>query len=150
MSESSFKKLVHKTFIKYGDYRKKDLHWQLHEDGLSVGIPDISYGIDGINGWIETKWTNAPITWDQSYNPKFQKYQESWLVARARSGGHAVLLHGFQDGFVLMNGHALSYRREGMTLSDISELNGAAIVVGQEPIFSVNDVITLVYKLDNY
>jgi len=141
MSEAAFKKTVHNKFIVRANSLDKELHWQLHEDSLSVGIPDISYGLCGVNGWIEAKWSKELPT--GIYNPKFRPYQEPWLIARGRSGGNTHLVHGFEDGFIIMDHAALSKRRRDMTLKDITKLTGAYVMFGE---FDVDAVRILLYK----
>jgi len=62
---------------------------QRHEDKYSVGIPDLSYGANGVNGWIELKaydeWPTGTIS---HYTPK----QAAWLTNRGMMGGHCYIL----------------------------------------------------------
>lgn len=64
-------------------------HVQRHEDKYSVGIPDISYGADGINGWIELK---AYDKWPNGNLPHFTSKQANWLTNRGERGGHCFIL----------------------------------------------------------
>lgn len=122
MSEAKFKKQLHRGFLEYSNYFDMPLHWQLHEDSDSVGIPDVSYGLAGKNGWLEVKWDNKMPGASSKYNPHFEQYQEAWLVARGSSAGGCHLVHGFPEGIVLMSHKGLMRRRSNMTMMDIVEL----------------------------
>jgi penicillin-binding protein-related factor A (putative recombinase) len=65
-----------------------------HEDRLSAGVPDVSYGINHINGWIELKslnaWPKNPLTIVQI--PGFTEQQRAWLQNRGQKGGWCWLL----------------------------------------------------------
>lgn len=63
-------------------------HLQRHEDKYETGIPDMSYGKDGINGWIETKWLKL----------RFEPKQPLWLSKRAQTGGSVFVILGLLDG----------------------------------------------------
>lgn len=67
-------------------------HTQWHEDRYSLGIPDVSYGRDGINGWIEFKWEKT----------QFERSQPRWLRDRALAGGHVFVLTGDKSGMTLI------------------------------------------------
>ena len=74
---------------------KRYVCWLLEEQGFdtqehertqnAIGIPDVSYGIKGINGWIEFKWEHG----------KYQRGQEKWLRFRAHTGGHCFTITGW-------------------------------------------------------
>ena len=65
-----------------------------HEDRLSAGVPDVSYGINKINGWIELKalnaWPKNPLTIVQVHG--FTEQQRAWLQNRGHKGGWCWLL----------------------------------------------------------
>ena len=67
-------------------------HWQRHEDKLTSGIPDCSYGVNNINGWVELKtydrWPkDGMLKWDD-----LKPEQVNWLIRRGKKGGHCFLL----------------------------------------------------------
>lgn len=62
---------------------------QRHEDKYSVGIPDLSYGVNGVNGWIELK---ACDKWPTGGLPLFTNKQSNWLTDRGKTGGHCFIL----------------------------------------------------------
>ena len=61
-------------------------HAQRHEDIYSSGIPDVSYAIDGICGWIELKyikeWPKRPTTIIRVKH--LTKQQRLWLRQRGK------------------------------------------------------------------
>ena len=75
------------------------VHLQRHEDIISVGIPDVSYGVrygfnDFRQGWVELKYTaeyparpGTPIKCDH-----FTQEQKDWLGARGSLGGRCCVL----------------------------------------------------------
>ena len=62
-----------------------------HEDTLSFGIPDISFGINNINGWIELKvcFLNNK---QGIINTNLTPIQKAWLFKRGTFGGNTWLL----------------------------------------------------------
>ena len=63
---------------------------QRHEDKHAKGIPDVSYSMSGINGWIELKTVRAMEGGlvDLSH---FTSEQKQWLKRHGRRGGHCFL-----------------------------------------------------------
>lgn len=71
-----------------------EIHWQRHEDKLTEGIPDTSFGVDGRCGWIELKtydnWPRditQPLDWHD-----LKPTQVNWLIARGRAAGNCYIL----------------------------------------------------------
>ena len=63
-----------------------------HEDRTRRFIPDVSFGLQRVNGWIELK---AYPRWPSDGVPKFRNFhpgQKNWLVKRGRAGGHCFVL----------------------------------------------------------
>lgn len=84
-----------KTFKEYL-IRIMGTRWdvQSHEDKYSAGVPDLSYGAEGCNGWIELKHI---IKWPfkDGTSIKFSRYtpqQVNWLISRGKKGGHCFLM----------------------------------------------------------
>tara|TARA_R110000744_G_scaffold352095_3_gene458138 strand:+ start:3271 stop:3690 length:420 start_codon:yes stop_codon:yes gene_type:complete len=83
------------TFKKYL-MEKMGTRWaaQSHEDQYSEGIPDVSFGADGVNGWIELKqiayWPKRESTLVKP--AKYTPEQVNWLRKRNRMGGHCYVL----------------------------------------------------------
>jgi len=77
----------------------KDLmgaHWHAtrHEDIACQGVPDVSYGLCGVQGWIELKylpsWPKSPRT--PVRIPHFTKEQRLWTQLRHVMGCRVWLL----------------------------------------------------------
>jgi len=67
-------------------------HATRHEDALTAGIPDVSYGICGVQGWIELKVVErAPLSGVIRVR-HFTKEQRAWLKARGSHGNRTWLL----------------------------------------------------------
>lgn len=75
-------------------------HAQRHEDKHSVGIPDVSYGCRGTQGWIELKSLTA---WPRKGFPALSVEQANWLTRRGKVGGNCYLLAEIDD-FILLIG----------------------------------------------
>ena len=82
----------------------KEWNASRHEDFCSSGIPDVSFGYKGINGWIELK-----------YIPEFPKRKSTkikirhltknqcvWLSARGRSGDSCWILLQIEREYFLI------------------------------------------------
>ncbi len=118
MNEKSFKKQLLRGLEEYSEERKLPYHWQLHEDARSVGLPDISYGVAGVNGWIEAKYSDKNFSPSTAFNPPFEPFQEAWLVARGQAAGRADLVWGFRDGHLIVPWDALLSRILGATTTE--------------------------------
>jgi len=58
-------------------------HAQRHEDRYAVGLPDVSYALDGVDGWLELKALNyAPA----QVSVGLTAAQSAWLTLRGRAG----------------------------------------------------------------
>lgn len=75
-------------------------HATRHEDGLSKGIPDVSFGVFGSQGWIELKvisdWPKDRKAIVQVKH--FTKEQKSWIYTRGMIGGRCWLLLKIEKG----------------------------------------------------
>ena len=103
----------HKYWNKYIEPRMRTA-WdaQRHEDKISLGIPDVSFGIcssnfEKINGWIELKYVKeypkretTPVKL-----PHFTPFQRNWLKKRQRYGGNCWLLFGVHDDNFIFEGN---------------------------------------------
>ena len=63
---------------------------QRHEDKHTKGIPDVSYSMNGVNGWIELKTVEVGKAGKVSI-PHFTTEQRQWLKRHGRRGGHCFL-----------------------------------------------------------
>lgn len=90
---------------------------QRHEDKYSVGIPDLSYGINGVNGWIELK---ACPKWPTKGIPYYTPAQANWLTARGKKGGRCFILVKIihSDGYSIC---LFSWESAYLLLSTLSE-----------------------------
>jgi hypothetical protein len=79
-------------------------HWHAcrHEDLLSVGIPDISFGLDGIQGWIEMKSLSSWPIRNNRKIPDLTIHQVRWLEARGRTGGSCWILLSVETDYILI------------------------------------------------
>lgn len=63
-----------------------DFDWQRHEDKFTSGIPDCSYGADGVGGWVELKtydsWPRNPE--DPLRFIDLKPEQRNWAISRGR------------------------------------------------------------------
>lgn len=81
-----------------------EIDMQRHEDKLALGVPDVSYGCRGVNGWIELKFCHEPAkTTSLVRCPHFTLEQRQWLLDRGRRGGHAFLLAQVGREYLLMD-----------------------------------------------
>jgi hypothetical protein len=65
-------------------------HVQRHEDRLTAGIPDVSFAMNGIDGWIELK-ARARIS--ASISLGLSNEQAIWLYRRGKIGsGHCFVM----------------------------------------------------------
>lgn len=76
-----------------------------HEDGLARGVPDVSWGMDGVNGWLELKsvpkWPGQKAAALEV--PHFTPDQRVWLSCRGRAGGNCHLLLEVGDDLLLFD-----------------------------------------------
>jgi hypothetical protein len=63
---------------------------QRHEDRLTAGIPDVSFALNGVDGWLELK---ALVRAGASVNLGLSNEQAIWLYRRGKIGsGHCFVL----------------------------------------------------------
>ena len=74
------------TFLKH--MKAAGMHAQRHEDKNATGIPDVDYGHNGVNGWIEFKFQNG----------KIRAAQLQWMDKRVKVADHVYLIRGLRDG----------------------------------------------------
>lgn len=89
---------------------------QSHEDAYSEGIPDISFAMFGLNGWIELKIAHFPVLKDTPINlDHLTPNQVNWLIKRGNKGKRCFLFIKVDKTFYLFS-HALARGlREGLT-----------------------------------
>lgn len=89
---------------------------QSHEDRYSSGIPDMSYGIDGVNGWIELKQLPAYPDNGIIKHPKYTSQQVNWSVKRGKKGGHCFLLFKIRNDYYLFGWWHCREVRKGVSV----------------------------------
>lgn len=110
-------KMSEKNFWQYLRRKMKQSGWHVsrHEDSVTLGIPDISFGIDGIGGWIELKYLK---NWPKQKNTKVKIHhltmlQCKWLYSRGLTSGNCwifvqiekdYLLYPWNQAYCLRNG----------------------------------------------
>jgi len=70
-------------------------HVERHEDRIKAGIPDLSFGCAGFDGWIEVKAAPHRVINDELTAPlrHFTPDQCRWLTQRWMKGSGAVWLY---------------------------------------------------------
>lgn len=96
---------------------------QSHEDRFSLGIPDLSYGARGVNGWIELKqvrkWPKrAETNVDLSH---FTSNQVNWLRRRGKKAGNCFVLIKVDTEYFVFSFHTARFLRAGMTKKEFYE-----------------------------
>lgn len=124
MSESRlFKKLKRAT---------PGFDWERHEDKLTSGIPDCSYGAEGVGGWVELKtydsWPRNPD--DPLKFSDLKPTQVNWAVKRGRKHPNVwFLVQVAEDWFLISWKYA---RRLGkLTRSELlraSDIHGSGSI----------------------
>lgn len=67
-------------------YLKPGWDFQRIETGLTGGgVPDVNFCCDGIEGWLELKWTPG-------WKPRIRPEQIGWAERRLRNGGRVLML----------------------------------------------------------
>jgi len=96
---------------------------QSHEDRFSLGIPDLSYGVAGVNGWIELKQvekypkkSSTPI--DLKH---FTPSQVNWLRKRGKRAGSCFILIQITTEYYIFSFHKARLLRAGMTKEKMEE-----------------------------
>lgn len=77
---------------------------QRHEDKYSVGIPDVSFGINDKNGWIELKYLEKWPKYGTVKIPHFTSQQRNWLERRDGFGGGCWLLLQVGNDYLIFRG----------------------------------------------
>lgn len=90
------------TFWKYiKDKLPVQAHFQRHEDICASGIPDVSYGWNGVHGWIELKFYPKWKKKDCDHINTWTKEQRLWLRKRQKAGGHCFLFVKIEKDYLL-------------------------------------------------
>lgn len=99
-------------------------HVQSHEDKYSDGIPDLSFGMSGVSGWIELKAIPWPNT---KHNPtlkpkRYTNIQVNWINRRGKKSGCCFVfvkvgprdyyLFGYWNARDIKHGQTLSWYQD--------------------------------------
>ncbi len=106
--------------------------WTRHEDKLTSGIPDASYGFEGVGGWVELKtydcWPRNPDSPLKFTDLK--PTQVNWAIRRGRKQRRVWFLVAVAEDWFLINWR---YSRQLGKLTR-SELLAASDLHGSFPI----------------
>ena len=81
-------------------------HAQRHEEASGAkGVPDASFGMFGVNGWIELKTIEG---WPKNPNKiveikHFTAEQKLWMLMRGRAGGNTWLFLKVENDYLLFD-----------------------------------------------
>ena len=101
--------------------RKMGRRWfvQSHEDLHSTGIPDLSFSVKGVNGWIELKQIEKWSGSGKKAKPKkFTSSQINWLKRANKHGGYCFVLVKVDMEYYLFDADQAKYIAKGMTRTD--------------------------------
>lgn len=91
MSESSVWKALSRAIRQR--YPRADAY--RHEDRLSDGVPDVSYCIEDVSGWVELKHLDhLPVDPTRPIRTGLLETQRSWLLRRSKAGCPCFVLVG--------------------------------------------------------
>lgn len=98
---------------------------QRHEDKYATGIPDVSFGIHGRDGWMELKHLAAgPARQDRPWDfaiDHLTSDQRNWMSRRALSGGGRVfLLAQIGDSYYLWRWRHIASGLGYLTFSELA------------------------------
>lgn len=76
-----------------------------HEDLVGAGVPDVSYGYLGLNGWIELKVLKSwPVRPDTIVKVRHLKpAQTAFLVSRSKHSGGCFMLFKIDNDILLFD-----------------------------------------------
>jgi len=94
---------------------------QSHEDKYSNGIPDLSFGANGVNGWIELKqipkFKGSNLVKPDKYTPE----QINWIKRRGKKAGHCFIFVKVDDRYFLFDWGWAREIAKGMTKAQYIE-----------------------------
>ena len=115
-----------KLFKKLKRHTGKGFHWQRHEDKLTPGIPDCSYGAGGIGGWVELKtYDSYPKNPKDPVNmPDIKPEQRNWMFKRGATQGRCFWLIEIKKDWYLI-GYEWSRDLGNLTRKQLKECSHA-------------------------
>lgn len=92
-------------------------HAQSHEDMYSEGVPDLSFGLHGTNGWIELKQIpKYPSSPESDMKPsEFTSQQVNWITKRGKKAGFCFVLIKVANDYYIFDWRAAKQIRNGAT-----------------------------------
>ena len=88
MKETEYKRAM-VQFMQFMDWSVQE-----HEDKISNFIPDLSFAVAGLDGWVEVKYCNDQPK-SLGHIDHWTRGQEEWLWTRGiRGGGNCFLIVG--------------------------------------------------------
>lgn len=109
---------------------------QSHEDSYSENIPDLSFGLCGVNGWIELKQIEKwPARKETLLKPsKYTSGQVNWLNKRNKKGGNCfVMVKVGNNDYFLFDASAARKIKNGMAGEELKDCCIAHWVGGVDP-----------------
>lgn len=90
------------------NYVKKGMLGKWHatriESSAGNGIPDVSYGLPGVNGFLELKLIPSwPVRKTTNVKLPLRPEQKHWIKARGELSGEVFVLVRIDDWFFLLN-----------------------------------------------
>lgn len=73
-----------------------------HEDKLNLGVPDVSYGMGKMNGWLELKFAERPVRESTPVRVGMRPEQARWLQRRGLNGGGCWVLAQIGEWYLLL------------------------------------------------
>lgn len=97
---------------------------QRHEDRVSVGIPDVSFALQGIgHGWIELKSVNCQLSSSAIVRvPHFTESQRAWVNDFGVIGGGCFVVLAV-NGYILLFGSEASDKIGKCTFGELVTLS---------------------------
>lgn len=81
--------------------------WDRMENGVGVGMPDINFCLNGVEGWIEMKSPTEPKHMHTPLfgsNHRISQDQKNWFKRQMDAGGRAFILIGTDKRWMLIHG----------------------------------------------
>lgn len=91
------------------------------ESCVGMGIPDVSFGVSGINGWLELKYTpDWPKRDSTKVKLALRPEQKNWIQTRGALSGNVWVFWRISNTFFLLTwSTAISLAEEGATSADL-------------------------------
>ena len=95
-----------------------------HEDKFTFGVPDSSYGLSQINGWVEHKYIGSwPVRPSTKIKIGLRKDQVFWMEKRQKTGGRCFILIGVESEIFLFSGDLVRELYSGIIKKQFYEMS---------------------------